>query len=432
MPRIALTSLLDTDLYKLTMQQAVLQNFPTAEVTYRLTVRSPDALFTEACVEAIKGGIEHLGTLRFTPEELDWLRQTCPFFREPYLCFLQQFQLRPAEQVRLTYTPVTAKQGTIEIEIAGLWRDVILYEVPIMAIISEAYFAVCDADWTVDGQRERAYAKGQELFQRGIMLSEFGTRRRRSFVAHDVILAGLMQAHSEAVASGEATGRLLGTSNVLLARKYGLAPNGTIAHEWTMGIAALLGYDQSNRKALELWEQVYSPPAYTPTTPGNNLTIALTDTFSTKVFWEDLLSDEHGKEILRRWRGLRQDSGDSAAFVEHAVATYREIGVDPATKLIVFSDALTVPRCLALQALAQQHGIQAGFGVGTHMTNDFVRVSDGSPSEALNLVIKLYSINGHPAVKISDDLTKNTGDKDEIAMVKRRFGLDGGEHIEDA
>jgi len=308
------------------------------------------------------GAHTDLGTLRFTHEEIDWLRQTCPFFREPFLSFLQQFQLRPAEQVRLTYKPVAEKRGTLDIEIAGLWRDVILYEVPIMALISEAYFAVCEVDWTLDGQRERAYAKGQELFQRGVKLSEFGTRRRRSFATHDAIIAGLLQAHREAVASGDATGRLLGTSNMLLARKYGLMPNGTIAHEWTMGIAALLGYEQSNRKALELWEQVYTPPAFTPTSPANNLTIALTDTFSTRVFWDDLLSDEHGQEMLRHWRGLRQDSGDSTAFVEHAVAMYRKVGVDPSTKLIVFSDGLTVPRCLALQALAQQHGIQAGFG----------------------------------------------------------------------
>ncbi|WFD28573.1 nicotinate phosphoribosyltransferase [Malassezia nana] len=433
MTLIALSSLLDTDLYKLTMQQAVLQNFPTAEVTYRLTNRSPKALCTRACVDAIQESIDHLGTLRFYQDEIDWLRITCPYFREPYLCFLAHFQLRPAEQVRLTYTPVTDTHGKLELEIMGLWRDVILYEVPLMAIISEAYFALCETDWTLEGQRERAYAKGQKLFQHGIQLSEFGTRRRRSFATQDAVVAGLLQAHREVSESGApGVGRLLGTSNVFLARKYGIAPNGTIAHEWTMGIAALQGYDHSNRLALELWDQVYSPPAFTPTNPSNNLTIALTDTFSTKVFWDDLLSDERGIEILRTWRGLRQDSGDSAAFVEHAVAMYRKLGIDPATKLIVFSDGLNVERCLELQQLAKKHGILAGFGIGTHMTNDFVRLSDGGPSPALNLVIKLYSINGHHAVKISDDLTKNTGDKDEVAMVKRRFGLDGSTHIEDA
>ncbi|CCV00597.1 unnamed protein product [Malassezia sympodialis ATCC 42132] len=382
MVHIALSSLLDTDLYKLTMQQAVLQHFPTAEVTCTLadSHRPPHCPHAGRPVQRglhrgdrgghpayVRGAHTDLGTLRFTPEEIDWLRQACPYFREPYLSFLRQFQLRPAEQVRLTLTPVQAKQGSLHIEISGLWRDVILYEVPIMAIISEAYFAVCDVDWSLQGQRERAYAKGQELFRHGIKLSEFGTRRRRSYAAQDVVVAGLLQAHQEAVASGDPdAGRLLGTSNILLARKYGIPPNGTIAHEWTMGIAALRGYDHSNRTALELWEQVYCPPAFTPTSPSNNLTIALTDTFSTKVFWEDLLADERGKQILRDWRGLRQDSGDSTAFVERAVAMYRQIGIDPATKLIVFSDGLTVPRCVALQELAQQHGIQAGFGTLPH------------------------------------------------------------------
>lgn len=311
MVHIALSSLLDTDLYKLTMQQAVLQHFPTAEVTCTLadSHRPPHCPHAGRPVQRglhrgdrgghpayVRGAHTDLGTLRFTPEEIDWLRQACPYFREPYLCFLRQFQLRPAEQVRLTLTPVQAKQGSLHIEISGLWRDVILYEVPIMAIISEAYFAVCDVDWSLQGQRERAYAKGQELFRHGIKLSEFGTRRRRSYAAQDVVVAGLLQAHQEAVASGDPdAGRLLGTSNILLARKYGIPPNGTIAHEWTMGIAALRGYDHSNRTALELWEQVYCPPAFTPTSPSNNLTIALTDTFSTKVFWEDLLADERGK-----------------------------------------------------------------------------------------------------------------------------------------
>lgn len=378
MPRIALTSLLDTDLYKLTMQQAVLQNFPTAEVTCTCLCsrRSPHKPFAKRIMYARLRGRhrgEHcpyvsttdpdLGTLRFSPEEIDWLRHTCPYFREPYLCFLSHFQLRPAEQVRLTYTPVSDTHGKLDLEIMGLWRDVILYEVPLMAIISEAYFALCETDWTLEGQRERAYAKGQKLFQHGIQLSEFGTRRRRSFATQDAVVAGLLQAHREASESGApGVGRLLGTSNVFLARKYGILPNGTIAHEWTMGIAALQGYEHSNRMALELWDQVYSPPAFTPTNPSNNLTIALTDTFSTKVFWDDLLSDERGIEILRTWRGLRQDSGDSAAFVEHAVAMYRKLGIDPATKLIVFSDGLNVERCLALQELATKHGILAGFG----------------------------------------------------------------------
>ena len=131
---------------------------------------------------------------------------------------------------------------------------------------------------------------------------------------------GLVQAHKDVQAAHmPKAGRLLGTSNVYLAKKYGLVPSGTIAHEWTMGIATLMGYEHSNLHALLLWDKVYQPPAFTPTQPSEDLTIALTDTFSTKVFWEDITSNPLGSDILKRWRGLRQDSGDSGAFVQHAL-----------------------------------------------------------------------------------------------------------------
>lgn len=285
-----------------------------------------------------------------------------------------------------------------------------------MAIISETYFAMCDTDWTHDGQEELAYQKGRDMLAHGIMLSEFGTRRRRSFRTHDAVIAGLVRASREALAAG-APGKLVGTSNVYLAKKHGLFPSGTIAHEWTMAIAALRGYEHSNLHALELWSQVYLPPAFTPQSPAEDLTIALTDTFSTHVFWKDLLSDPRGVDILKRWRGLRQDSGDSAAFVKYALEMYRKIGVDSSTKLIIFSDGLSVERCMELQQLANSVGIRAGFGVGTNMTNDFKRVSDGEKSRPLNIVIKLSSVQGRPVVKISDELTKNTGDPAEVAYV---------------
>ena len=298
-----------------------------------------------------------------------------------------------------------------------------MYEVPLMAIISECYFVHVDTDWHMDDQLVRAQRKGEELLRGGVMLSEFGTRRRRSFEGQKLVMQGLIAA-SAAVGTDPPHGRLLGTSNVHFARVFNILPVGTIAHEWTMGIAGLSGYSGVNRRALQLWDAVYQPPAFVPQRPADDLTIALTDTFSTRVFWDDLLADDSGVEILRRWRGLRQDSGDSRAFVQRAVDTYRKIGVDPSDKLVVFSDGaspltgLDVQRCLELLEYSRSAGIRAGFGVGTHLTNDFCKRSDPSkPSRALNMVIKLDSINGHPTVKISDELTKNTGDPDEVACV---------------
>lgn len=309
--------------------------------------------------------------------------------------------------------------GDLSLEIRGAWVSAILYEVPVMAIVSETYFRHDVRDWTNDGQFELARAKGRELLTQGIALSEFGTRRRRSYATHAAVIEGLVAAQREMEAApAPGHGRFLGTSNVLLAKQYGLRPVGTIAHEWTMAIAVLRGYARSNYNALHLWDEVYQPPAFTPANPSEDLTIALTDTFSTKVFWDDLLSDDAGREILRRWRGVRQDSGDSKAFVRHAHDVYDRMGIDPHKKLVIFSDSLNVPRCLDLASYSRELGIGSGFGVGTNFTNDFHYASDPNKrSKALNIVLKLDSINGRHAVKISDELTKNTGDPHEVAYV---------------
>lgn len=261
----------------------------------------------------------------------------CPYLRTDYLDYLQAFRYRPDEQVAISFEPGENGFGDLHIEVHGAWRDVIMYEVPLMAIISECYFSHVDTDWCIDDQQARAQRKGEQLLSGGVMLSEFGTRRRRSFATQQLVVQGLIAAGT-AVGTDPPHGRLLGTSNVHLARVHGLLPVGTIAHEWTMGIAGLSGYSGVNRRALQLWDAVYQPPAFVPKRPADDLTIALTDTFSTRVFWDDLLADDSGVEILRRWRGLRQDSGDSRAFVQRAVATYRKIGVDPGDKLVVFSD----------------------------------------------------------------------------------------------
>ena len=223
-----------------------------------------------------------------------WLKTTCPYLQPDYLSFLSSFQLRPAEQVHIDLIPDQSddKQewGDLDVRIEGKWVEVILYEVPIMAIISEVYFTCIDTKWNMRGQRALAKRKGRQLVEAGIKYSEFGTRRRRSYNIHHRVLEGLVQGEKEAFEStsndSDSTnlGKLTGTSNVHFAHVFGLNPVGTVAHEWMMGIAALEGYSRVNLKSLELWDQVYSPPNFKATSPNHDLTIALTDTFSTSVF----------------------------------------------------------------------------------------------------------------------------------------------------
>ncbi|KAG8927388.1 nicotinate phosphoribosyltransferase [Tulasnella sp. 417] len=433
-------SILDTDLYKasalpLTMQQAVLRHFPEAQVEYRFTNRSKGMKFNTACVEAIveainrersalqdPGPVTHrlavffvgLEDISLTKDERSWLQSNCTYFRPEYLDYLQKFRFRPKEQVTVRYLPALDNPGfgDLEFEFRGLWAETILYETPVMAIVSEAYFNHVDTDWSLAGTEELAYQKGKILFQGGIALSEFGARRRRSYDSQKLVIEGLLRAHREFSATSK--GRLAGTSNVHFAHMFNLMPIGTIAHEWTMGIAAVKGYEQANLLALELWEDVY------PTTLSNSLHIALTDTFTSPVFFNNLLRNPG---LAARWRGLRQDSGNPLEFIPLAKAAYEKLGINPKDKLVVFSDSLDVDLCLKIKAASDEVGFQSSFGVGTSLTNDFKKLSNGEKSKPLNIVIKLGSIDGNECIKISDDIMKNTGDKAAVRQIKEILGI---------
>ncbi|KAK0554592.1 nicotinate phosphoribosyltransferase [Tilletia horrida] len=485
--RPIITSLLDTDLYKLTMLQAVRTHFSHAQATFRFTNRSAASMpFTRAASVLIEHQIRALAYLQLSEDEAAFLRSKCPYFTPDFLSWLQhEFRLRPETQVQVRFVPDAAlgskdgqEWGQLEIETHGTWAETILYEVPLMAIISEVYFQTIDTQWDLTAQSTLAAEKAYRLVSAGCVFSDFGTRRRRSLATHRAVIKGLLAGCRRAQDEGKATGKMLGTSNVLLAKEHGLTPIGTMAHEWFMGVGAALGYPRAaaeegsgfntSLRALQLWDQIYSPPphgSFTPASPAHDLTIALTDTYSTPVFWDELLhgdapapaetasagvqaAKQAGEEIVRRWKGVRQDSGDSKEYARRAVERYRSAGVDPSTKVIIFSDGLDVNKCIDLAAFAKEIGIGAGFGIGTSLTNDFIRTS-GSPdpsadanapvpperslpadqrpqkSKALNMVIKLASIDGKPTVKISDELSKNTGVKEEVVAVKKRFGLDG-------
>ncbi|KAI0293813.1 nicotinate phosphoribosyltransferase [Russula brevipes] len=404
-------SLLDTDLYKLTMQQAVLHHFPDAQSTYKFIHRDAGVYFTRECYEQFLTAIPRFSTLSLTPEERTWLQTTCPYFTPTYLDYLATYRFKPS-QVRATFVPrePDSNEGRIEIEASGPWAEAIFWEVPLMATLCEIYFTTADKDWSDDGQAYLAYEKGRELAEAGCAFSDFGTRRRRSYHVHDLVVSQLARAEREH-AGGK--GGLGGTSNVHLAQKHGLKLVGTIAHEWFMGVAAIRGYEHANGIALDLWEEVY---------PNTMTLLALTDTFSSKAFFQDFAADV---ERARRWHGLRQDSGDPFVFAPQAKEVYERLGINPSEKTIVYSDSLNVDKAIALKKQCEDVGLKPAFGIGTFFTNDFKSLSSEgkAKSKALNIVIKLASINGLPCVKISDDLDKNTGDLETLLRVKDMFGL---------
>ncbi|KIK10325.1 hypothetical protein K443DRAFT_146280 [Laccaria amethystina LaAM-08-1] len=404
-------SILDTDLYKLTMQQAVLQQFPEVQATYRFTNRDNKVLFSRKCVERFRAAVSCFALLSLTDFELQWLKESCPYFTPDYLSYLSSYRFKP-EQVSIHFVPSSSdgQQGNVEILVSGLWVEVILWEVPLMACLSESYFQTVITDWSYDGQEELAYTKGHELLSACCSFSDFGTRRRRSYHTQDIVIKSLISATKDVNGGGS----FKGTSNVHFAQKYGLYAIGTIAHEWFMGVAALKGYKNANSTALDIWEKVYA---------NDTALIALTDTFSTEAFFQDFVLDP---VRAQRWIGLRQDSGDPFEFGPRVKNMYQSIGIDPADKTLVYSDALTVQKAVQIKKRCEEIGLRKiTFGIGTFLTNDFKTSSScgKEKSKALNMVIKLASVDGRFCIKISDDLTKNTGDAETLAHVKAIYNL---------
>ncbi|KAL8934905.1 MAG: hypothetical protein Q9216_005678 [Gyalolechia sp. 2 TL-2023] len=404
-------SILDTDLYKLTMQCAILKYLPDVQ----------------------------LANVSLTPEELDYLQETCPYFSQTYLQFLTSFRLQPSKQVHATFTPRkdTGSQddeGDVQLDIEGRWLDTILYEIPLLALTSEAYFKFCDQDWTYKHQESQAYDKGCKLLQHGCIFSEFGSRRRRDYHTHDLVIQGLKRAAADGQARGW-KGKLSGSSNVHFAMKYGIPPVGTVAHEWFMGIASITNdYEHANETALRYWVGCFGEGV---------LGIALTDTFGTPTFLKafkrtmptpatslvddkktlipgaaspplppmDSGSSEESSEersYAQIFQGVRQDSGSPMEFVKIMRDFYESQGIQE-RKTIVFSDSLNIE-------LMVPH-------IPTNvLPDDFAHESNGQKSVPLNIVIKLSSANGHPAIKISDNIGKNTGDSGTVHKVKETLG----------
>ncbi|KAJ2735014.1 nicotinate phosphoribosyltransferase [Coemansia sp. BCRC 34962] len=388
-------SILDQDLYKFCMQQAVLQHYPDIDAEYRFVNRDPSILFNREAFEWLLEQISSMAELRATSNDLEYLRSACPYFSAEYIAFLSEFQYNPSAEVTCS---LDEDLGLLSLHVSGNWTCIILYEVPLLAMIAEAHYRFVDVDWSYEGQRAKIAAKGKMLARAGCRFAEFGTRRRRSFKTQDIVMSELSQIRS----SG---GGIAGTSNVYLARKYGVPPVGTIGHEWIMGIAALENtYKDADRLALLKWQQTYS----------GRLAVALADTFGTRVFFASF-----DRELAGTYNSVRHDSGDPLAFAQAVCEHYRGLGIDLSTKCILFSDSLTPEIAIGIKNQCDSYGIGCSFGIGTNFTNDFNLASNPAlAGTALNIVIKLFRCGGRPCVKLSDDKTKYTGDVDEVARAQ--------------
>lgn len=366
-----ITHLTDTDLYKFTMLQTMFHRHTNLNGTYIFKCRDEGVRFTKEMVDEINAQIDHLCTLRFTDEELDYLA-SLRFIKPDFIEFLRIWH-----PLRRYVTYLENPNDTLYIEVSGPLFNTMMFEIYLLAIVNEVYFRMkYDYFDLVASARERLYKKLEGFM--GIdsnptytfNFAEFGTRRRLSREWQDYVMGELIN-----------TKHCVGTSNVYFAMKYGVKAIGTYAHEYVQMFQGVPGIQlaYTNKAALEEWFEEYQ----------GDLGTALTDTLGTDLFLRDF-----NKLQATCYTGVRHDSGDPYKWGEKIIEHYEKLGIDPKTKTLLFSDSLDFEKAQAIYGHFYER-INVSFGIGTYLTND----TDVDP---LNIVIKLQYVNGRPVAKLSD------------------------------
>ena len=397
-----ITSLLDNDLYKFTMLQAMLHQFPQTHGVYRFRCRNnEDTLYPLADIkDDLEQQLDSLCELRFLEDELEYLRGL-RFMRSDFVDYLELFKLK-----RRFITVSTDEKGRLFIDIEGPMIQAMFFEVFVLAIVNELYFsALSNASVIEEGQRRldekvellHQYAVKQERYDNNtppLIVADFGTRRRFSKVWQAHVVETLHNAEPKIVS---------GTSNVYLAKKLGMTPIGTMAHEFMQAFQALdVRLRDSQKAALEAWVHEYR----------GDLGIALTDVVGMDAFLRDF-----DLYFAKLFDGLRHDSGDPYIWGDKAIAHYKKLKIDPRTKILTFSDGLDLNKAWNLHQYFKGQ-IRTSFGIGTNLTNDM-------GITPINIVLKLVECNGQPVAKLSDSPGKTMINNDTyLAYLRQVFEVD--------
>ncbi|WP_179999635.1 nicotinate phosphoribosyltransferase [Acinetobacter sp. YH12239] len=392
-------SLLDTDLYKFTMLQVVLHQFPQTDSVYQFRCRNLEdtAYPLVDILEELNEQLDLLCQLKFKEDELQYLR-SLRFIKSDFVDYLELFQLK-----RRFIKASIDDQGRLDIRIEGPMVQAMMFEIFVLAIVNELYFhRIRDEQVLAEGERRlkakiellKHYESSQQPNDPPFLVSDFGTRRRYSFD---------WQKHVVEEFNKAAPHIFRGTSNVLLAKQLGITPIGTMAHEFLQAFQALdVRLRDFQKAALETWVQEYR----------GDLGIALTDVVGMDAFLRDF-----DLYFAKLFDGLRHDSGDPYEWGDKAYAHYKKLKIDSKTKMLTFSDGLNLEKAWDLHQYFKDR-FQVSFGIGTNLTNDMGQT-------ALNIVLKLVECNGQSVAKLSDSPGKTMTDNDTfLAYLRQVFDVE--------
>ncbi len=384
-------SILDNDFYKFTMQCAVIKLFPNTQGKYQFINRGQHK-FPKGFDKALRTAVNNMTHLKLTKDEKAFLHKTCPYLPPTYIDFLEGYRYNPDE------VHIKQQGDDLQVSVQGYWYRTILWEVPILALISELYYQLTDAQrWADEQIVENTLEKLKLYDDLDVRFAEFGTRRRHSYHVHKIVAKSLSEYKSNS---------FTGSSNVHIAMLNNVKPIGTHAHEWFMFHAAEYGFKMANTLSLEHWVDVFR----------GDLGVALSDTYTTDVFFK-----QFDTKFAKLFDGVRHDSGDPIEFAEKTIAHYEKFGINPMYKYIIFSDGLNSQKVSEItQACTGKIGIS--FGIGTNLTNDV-------GLEPMNIVMKLTQVLTRdnvwvPTVKLSDEPGKHTGNPEMIDLAKKILRID--------
>lgn len=394
-------------MYTFTCQYYILHTYPRAEVKYtffdRNYTRYPKG-FGDLLQEQING----MKDVIITDEEIEFMKNKIYFLPEWYYSFLKGYRFNPKE-VNIFQDP----SGFLSITISGKWYSTIMWEMPILSTISELMHIINGDIDKVDRAYEykMAIEKGVKAFSNGLLLSDMGTRRRFDFQNHYDVIKALKDAEALCIANGKCNGKFVGTSNVWLAKEFNLTPIGTMSHQIICAEECVTGLAECNYNVMEKWSNVYS----------GDLGIFLPDAFTHKVFF-----DNFSKKHAKMFDGIRIDSGDEKEETLKMIEKYKSLGIDPSTKAIVYSNALSIDKAIELHKWVNGR-MKDSYGIGTHLCADVVDFVTNKKFPYSNIVIKLTGFRitenrqWQDCVKLSNDKGKTLGNQEKCEYLLKQI-----------